>query len=466
MIKNTILVKVENKLVNHNIALETKKMIIASAIMGFSGILSETSMNVAFPILVRIFDTSLGKITWLATAYLLCVAITITLSSYLKQRFESRMIFLFTCTFFFIGTFIGSVATSFDLLLVARVMQGISTGLSIPLTFNLVIYYIPAQKLGQWMGFSSMIMSLAPSIGPTFGGLLVDIVGWRMIFITILPIPVISFLIGFSAFKKNEKPNRQNNFDFLAFALLTIALTVLLIFISKIEAQIFDGKMLLLFLITFTCFVVRSLSSKKIFLNIKILTNIDFLTAVIPFAIYQFINIGGNFIIPSYLQLGFGVSSLLAGLSLFPGTVAAVLLNPIFGKIYDRHGEKQLILLGNLLTFISLIMMLFTTNTMGFLGLLTIYMLFSLGRVMAFSILNVSALKKLKNNQKTDGTAILQTAQQFSGAIGTSIVSLITVSSPNIKVGMHNSLMLFIIMIVFIFIILVIRYGENFCSCE
>lgn len=466
MIKNTILVKVENELVNHNITLETKKMIIASAIMGFSGVLSETSMNVAFPTLVRIFNTSLGKITWLATAYLLCVAITITLSSYLKQRFESRMIFIFTCTFFFIGTLIGSVATSFDLLLVARVMQGISTGLSIPLTFNLVMYYIPTQKLGQWMGFSSMIMSLAPSIGPTFGGLLVDIVGWRMIFITILPIPVISLLIGFSAFKNNEKLNTQNNFDFLAFALLTIALTLLLIFISKIEAQIFDGKMLLLFLITITCFVVRSLSSKKIFLNIKILTNIDFLTAVIPFAIYQFINIGGNFIIPSYLQLGFGVSSLLAGVSLFPGTVTAVLLNPIFGKIYDRHGEKQLILLGNLLTFISLIMMLFTTNTMGFLGLLTIYILFSLGRVMAFSILNVSALKKLKNNQKTDGTAILQTAQQFSGAIGTSIVSLITVSSPNIKVGMHNSLMLFIIMIVFIFIILGMRYGKNFHSCE
>lgn len=87
-----------------------------------------------------------------------------------------------------------------------------------------------------------MIMILAPSIRPTFGGLLVDIVGWRMIFITILPIPVISFLIGFSAFKKL---NTQNNFDFFAFVLLTIALTLLLIFISKIEAQIFDYKHLL-----------------------------------------------------------------------------------------------------------------------------------------------------------------------------------------------------------------------------
>ncbi|MFM9745418.1 MFS transporter, partial [Streptomyces brasiliscabiei] len=97
------------------------------------------------------------------------------------------------------------LAPSFSTLLIGRVLQGIGSGVAIPLTFNLVIEYIPIERIGIWMGFASMIMSLAPSIGPTFGGLLVDTLGWRMIFFTILIIPVASFLIGFSSFAKDQK---------------------------------------------------------------------------------------------------------------------------------------------------------------------------------------------------------------------------------------------------------------------
>ncbi|WP_311406850.1 MFS transporter [Liquorilactobacillus uvarum] len=374
-----------------------------------------------------------------------------TLSSYLKKRFSYRFLFIASILIFSLGTLIGGLAPSFSTLLIGRVLQGIGSGVAIPLTFNLVIEYIPIERIGIWMGFASMIMSLAPSIGPTFGGLLVDTLGWRMIFFTILIIPVASFLIGFSSFAKDQKLKKQDNLDFLAFSLLSVALISLLIMISKFEANNFDLRLFFLFLLTMISFIWRSLTSKKVFLNIRVFSKLSFLMAILPFVTYQFSNIGANFIIPNYLQIGFGVTSLLAGFSLLPGTLISVILNPFFGKIYDSHGERSLLIFGNCLVLIAFIIMFFTTNTMGLFGITLLYIIFSLGRVMAFGILNTSALAHLGKEDKSDGTAIFQTAQQFAGAVGTAVVSLISASSSNIKDGMHNTILLFIILFVAVF---------------
>ncbi|WP_349627494.1 MULTISPECIES: DHA2 family efflux MFS transporter permease subunit [unclassified Enterococcus] len=440
------------------ITIKTKLMIIAAALMGFGGIMSETAMNVTFPELTKVFNISMGTISWVTTAYLLAVAIVMTLSSFLYKRFMNRSLFLISVIVFIIGTIVGGLAQNFEILLIGRILQGIGAGISLPLTFNLILEYVPMKKLGLWMGFASMILSLAPSIGPTYGGLLIDTLGWRMIFYTTLAIPVIALLIGFSSFEKVKKPDNNINFDFIAFILLSAALTSLLIMVTELESGHFNLLLLMLFIMTIGLFIWRSLTSQSEFLNIRVLGKLSFLMALIPFFFYQFANIGGNFIIPNYLQIGFGVSSLLAGFSLLPGTLLAGLLNPIFGKIYDKKGEKIPLYVGNSLFLIALILMSILTENMGFIGMTVLYTIFALGRVMSFGVLNTSALAHLKAENRADGSAIFQTAQQFAGALGTAIVALISAASPNIKVGMNHTLLLFCGLGVIIFILFIIMF--------
>lgn len=448
---------------NRRVARNVKMRIVSSALLGFGGVLSETSMNVAFPKITRVFHMGLTQISWITTVYLLGVAITMTLSSYLKKNFTYRMLFITSTLVFTVGTLLGGLAPSFFILLIGRILQGIGTGLAIPLTFNLVLDTIPVGKVGSWMGFASMIMSLAPSIGPTYGGLLVDTLGWRMIFYTILVVPVLSFCLGYTAFHPQQNLQRKHNLDVCAFLFLSVSLTLLLIFVTTLESGKTHKGLLLGLLLTTMAFVWRSLTSDREFLNIKLFAIPHFVIAVVPFFLYPFANIGGNFLIPSYLQIGFGATSFVAGAALFPGTLAAVILNPFFGKFYDKHGEKIPLILGNSLVFIALTLMFFTTNTMNVSGMVILYSFFSLGRVMAFSILNTSTLATLKNKDQADGTAILQTTQQFAGAIGTAVVSLLSSSASTIKLGMNHTVRLFLLFNLFSFFMffLLFKLKEN-----
>lgn len=187
------------------------RMIVAAALMGFAGIMSETAMNVTFPKLSQIFHVSMETLAWVTTIYLLMVAIMMTLSAYLRRRFSQRQLFLASVGIFVIGTLIGGTAVTFPILLVGRVLQGVAAGIALPLTFNIILEQVPLAKLGTWMGFGSLVVSIAPSIGPTYGGLLVDSLGWRAIFFFVLLLVAVSFFLASLVLKKKNPSTKQPN---------------------------------------------------------------------------------------------------------------------------------------------------------------------------------------------------------------------------------------------------------------
>jgi EmrB/QacA subfamily drug resistance transporter len=422
----------------------TVRVIIAVALMGFAGIMSETSLNVTFTKLMGELHVSMGTISWLTTGYLLAVAIVMTLSSYLKAAFDEKKLYLVSVVLFTIGTIIGGFAPNFAILLGARFLQGIAAGLALPLMFNIIIERIPPQHIGMWMGIGGMILSIAPSIGPSFGGAMIDTLGWRAIFFTTLILPVVSLIIGLPNFDKQADRPAVEPFDFAAFTLLAVSLTSLLLVVNALEQGQINWALLALFIVTMVAFVYRSLHSTKRFLNLRILTKPAFVFAIIPYVLYQFANIGGNFLIPTYLQEGFGVSSFLAGFALLPGTLLGAFSNPQFGRLYDTKGPKLPLTLGNGLFLIALLGMSLTTGFMGFIGMVIFYIIFSLGRVMAFGATNTTAVDHLPKEEKSDALAMLQTSQQFAGALGTALVALLASSAPDVKVGMNWTFLLFL----------------------
>ena len=138
--------------------------IVATGIMSFSGVVVETAMNVTFPSLMEEFQIGTSSVQWITTGYLLVLAVIIPTSSYLKKRFRMKALFMTAIILFIIGTVLAAVTPVFSLLLLGRLIQGVGTGIALPLMFNITMEQVPEEKLGVMMGTASLITAMDLSL--------------------------------------------------------------------------------------------------------------------------------------------------------------------------------------------------------------------------------------------------------------------------------------------------------------
>lgn len=222
---------------NDTVSRNTTMSIVATALLGFSGILSETSMNVTFPTLQKVYHLPLSSLQWITTVYLLAVAISMTVSATLQQNVKEKTILNVSLILFTSGTILAFATPSFSIMIVGRAFQGLGTGIGMTLMFNLILERIPPQKIGTYMGIGGLIMSLAPAFGPTYGGFMIARLPWQWIFIFILPVPLICFVLN-HLYIENSQKGEKRPFDISSFILLALALITSLLAITSLE----EGK--------------------------------------------------------------------------------------------------------------------------------------------------------------------------------------------------------------------------------
>lgn len=430
----------------------TTLSIVATALLGFAGILSETSMNVTFPTLQKVFDLPLSSLQWITTVYLLAVAISMTISATLQQNVKEKTILNLALVLFTSGTVLAFITNFFPMMITGRVLQGLGTGIGMTLMFNLILERVPQNKIGTYMGIGGLIMSLAPAFGPTYGGFMIAHLPWQWIFIFILPVPIICFILN-QIYMENSPKTHKRPFDLLAFSLLAISLTSSLLAITSLEEGHPNWTYFLLFLLTLSTFIRRSLKTKTPFLDIRVLKVPTVWLGLIPFFIYQFSNLGSNFIIPNFLIEVKGAGSTLAGFALLPGTLLGALLAPFFGKFYDRKGPKPSLYIGNTLFALALFIMASMTSSLTVFSLALSYIVFTFGRNMAFNNTLAVSVSQLPQDKKADASAIFQMMQQFAGALGTAISSVLVNTSSTLTQGVQAvfTLQLFLVLAIYFF---------------
>lgn len=408
--------------------------IVGTGILAFTGILTETSMNVTFPDLMKQFNISLSVVQWLTTAYLLMVSLVMTTSAFLKAKFNPRQIFIIAIVAFLIGDIVAIMSHSFALLLVGRVIQGIGTGVITPLVFNIILENVPMAHIGKYMGFGTMILSLAPAFGPIFGGVVAYYLGWREIFLLVLPVAFVSLVISIKTVPTEHIKNDAFRFDYVSFAMLAIAFTSFLWALSQLEHGHVSGMLFGLLIVAafaFAGFLYRAKHATRQFLNLGIFRVPALRFAMLGYVAYMFTNLMVNFAVPTFVQLSLGATTMIAGFALMPGSLAGALLNPIYGRAYDVYGPKMPLLAGNA-AFVVIIMVWSMMTMNGTVISMTIfYLLMTLGRNLAFGTSMTAGLAQLSLPERADGNAIFNTAQQFAGAIGTTVASLLMKVNPD-----------------------------------
>ncbi|MDC6396130.1 MFS transporter [Lactiplantibacillus pentosus] len=389
--------------------------IIATAIMSFAGVLIETSMNVTFPTLMAEFNTTSATIQWVTTSYLLALAIVIPLSTFLVRNFSIKTLFITANLLFALGVLLDFLSPSLLVLVLGRIIQGVGTGIALPLMFDIILNYAPKSKRGLMMGIATMTTSLAPAIGPTYGGLMLSLFDWRRIFLFLLPFLVLSLFLGVDGIGY-ESHKRGEPFNFISFLCLAIGLSTLLLAIENLS-----WLLGLISLISFGFFY--RFNRNKPILKLTIFKNSQFVTGLFGVLAIQATVLGLSFILPNYLQLRLHVSAALSGLFMFPGAILVAVLAPLSGIIMDRFGPYRPIVLGLMLTFIGMLLTTVYFSRASFMALLMFDVVLMMGVGFAASNLMAVALSQLTKSEQTDGNGILNTLQQFVGAMSTTIVA-------------------------------------------
>lgn len=400
--------------------------VIAAGLLSFCGVIVETAMNITFPVLMRQFSINTATVQWLTTAYLLVVAIIVPISAFLKRRFPTKGLFVTANLLFIAGLLVDASASRFWVLVLGRVIQGLGTGIALPLMFNIILDWVPDEQKGTLMGVGTLITAIAPALGPTFGGLVISRLGWHWIFILLLPLLLLSLGLGCYAIRQ-AKPTERASFDVTAWVMVMLIFVGFTLAFSNL--QNFGQQpwlvlgLLLVGVAGLIGFVLRTSRAQQPLINLAIFKVQSFDWHLLGFFLVQINALGLAFILPNYIQLVNGKSALLAGLFVLPGAAVGAAFAPLGGRILDRFGAAKPILTGS--SILAIAIALFTIFGQQLTGTLILwfYILLMIGMGLTMGNTMTSGLTQLSLAQQADGNAVFNTFQQFAGAIGTSLVS-------------------------------------------
>lgn len=402
--------------------------IIAAGIMSFSGVCVETAMNVTFPTLMQEFGIGTSTVQWMTTSYLLVLAAVVPTSSFLNRRFRTKHVFIAAMCFYVAGILCGFMAVSFPMLLCGRILEGIGTGIALPLMFNIITEQSPLKNMGAMMGIGTLVTAMAPAVGPSVGGWLAESFGWRAIFAALLPILVLAFVMGAISIRQSHEVSHEK-FDFLGWLPLAAGFAALVFAVDLGLAQGVTSPVLwgclAAFVVLMALFVRREHTAEQPLIHLSVFRKSRFTMSVVALVCLQFVVLGLSFLIPNYAQLVMGAGETEAGSILLPGCLVGAVMAPLSGQILDKLGARRPIVTGACCALLgTALFAAFSAHLVTGVAI-AFYICFAFGQSLMVGNSLTTALTFLPVETKADGNAVVNTLQQLAGAIGTSVSSAI-----------------------------------------
>ncbi|HCV6672443.1 TPA: DHA2 family efflux MFS transporter permease subunit [Staphylococcus aureus] len=400
--------------------------ILAALLFGmFIAILNQTLLNVALPKINTEFNISASTGQWLMTGFMLVNGILIPITAYLFNKYSYRKLFLVALVLFTIGSLICAISMNFPIMMVGRVLQAIGAGVLMPLGSIVIITIYPPEKRGAAMGTMGIAMILAPAIGPTLSGYIVQNYHWNVMFYGMFIIGIIAILIGFVWFKLYQYTTNPKA-DIPGIIFSTIGFGALLYGFSEAGNKGWGSveieTMFAIGIIFIILFVIRELRMKSPMLNLEVLKFPTFTLTTIINMVVMLSLYGGMILLPIYLQNLRGFSALDSGLLLLPGSLIMGLLGPFAGKLLDTIGLKPLAIFGiAVMTYATWELTKLNMDT-PYMTIMGIYVLRSFGMAFIMMPMVTAAINALPGRFASHGNAFLNTMRQLAGSIGTAIL--------------------------------------------
>ncbi len=391
----------------------------------FFGLLCSTLMNIALPTFMNVFHISEAQVQWVTNGYMLVNALMIPVSSFLIKRFPFKNLFIIFSGIFLLGTIIGAIAWSFNLVVIARMIQALGAGMMMPLVNVLAIRYAKPGKKGQIMGIIGLAFNCAPILGPAISGFLLHFFSWRYLFLLIIPFAVITLLLSFFLLPKiphNEHPR----FNTLALILITGGLWSLLMGLSNVSnnhlLSFNVAGYVLIGLVFLLLFFLNQRHSNRQLINFGIFSHKQFVFATVINMLITSTMYGKAVLIPLLVQIVLGKSTVISAIAVLPGAILTGLLSTTSGRFYDIYPIKILVGTGLIIDIIGTIGQAAIGARSSVLMITLFQTIRQFGLVTMLIPLQTQALSLLPNEIVPDAVATFNTLRQIAAAFGTALI--------------------------------------------
>lgn len=414
----------------------TRGKILAAMLFGmFIAILNQTLLNVALPKINTEFNISASTGQWLMTGFMLVNGILIPISAFLFNKYSYRKLFIIGLALFTLGSLVCAISFNFPIMMSGRVLQAIGAGILMPLGSNVIVTIFPPEKRGVAMGTMGIAMILAPAIGPTLSGYIVQNYHWNVMFYGMFFIGIIAIVIGLFWFKLYQSTTNPKA-DIPGIIYSTIGFGSLLYGFSEAGNKGWGSTEIVTMFIVGTVFIIffiiRELRMKAPMLNLEVLKYPTYTLTTIINMIVMMSLYGGMILLPLYLQNLRGFSALDSGLLLLPGALVMGALGPVAGKLLDTIGIKPLAIFGiGIMTYATWELSKLNMDT-TYLHIMWIYIVRSFGMAFIMMPIMTAGMNALPPRLISHGNAFVNTMRQLAGSIGTAIlVTVMTTQQTN-----------------------------------
>jgi len=402
-------------------------------------ILDTTIVNVALATLGRELHSTVDQVQWVVTGYMLALAAVIPVTGWASRRFGAKQIYLTSLVLFTVGSALCGLATSLPELILFRVLQGIGGGMVMPIGMQMMGEAAGPKRMGRVMSVVAVPMMLAPILGPTLGGVIIQNISWRWIFYVNVPVGVVAVTLALRMLPW-VKPGEAGRLDFRGLVLMSGGAALLTYGLAEIgttgtftAARVLGPSLGGLALIAL--FAIVALRVPEPLLDVRLYRRPTFSTASISMFALAAALFGGMILLPLYWQEIRHESVVDAGLLMAPQGLGAAVSMPFAGKLSDRYGGGPVALVGVVLTTLLTIPFGLVGAHTSILGL-CVAMVFR-GSGIGFGMMPAmtAAFASLRRSELADASPQLNVLQRIGGSIGTAVLAVVLQRA---MVGQHT----------------------------
>lgn len=407
-----------------------KWWVLANVMIGtFMAVLDATIVDVALAKIMATFGISIDQVKWVATAYLLVLAVMLPTSGWIADHLGYKRTYTLALSLFTFGSLLCSVSWNETALILFRIVQGAGAGLLMPVGMAIVTREFPPEKRGVALGFWSIAAAASVSLGPMLGGYLIDNFAWHAIFDINVPIGIIGVLATI-IIQREYKTKKKEPFDIAGFIAVSTFLSFLLIALSDGDAAWNTGGWTSTFILScfalsfigLVFFLIIDLSIKHPLIDLRLLKNFNFGMANLVLFVFGMGMFGSTFILPLYVQNGLGRTAFQAGSLFLPIGIIQGLISPIAGNFADRINPKIPALIGISLLALSLFVNRYLSLFSETSSIMVSLYLRGLGMGMIFTPLSTIALSDIPRDRMAQASGLFNVLRQIGGSFGVAIM--------------------------------------------
>ncbi len=402
---------------------------VSTSMLGsFATLLTGTIINVAIPEIMGAFGIDQDRAQWLSTGFLAAGTVTMLMTSWCIDAYGMKLTVAVSMLVFLGGSILGGLAPNPEVLILSRVIQGAAAGILGPLSMVVNYQIFPVHRRGMAMGIFGIGVVLAPALGPTLGGMLIDEYNWRYVFFLAIPFSLIAIPMAMMFMPDREADATTPGFDWAGAVLLSVFLVTVLTALASGQREGWEsGYIVALFgaaFLSFTLFIWWESRTTDPLLNLQLFRNVQFLASSIVVLVIGVGLYGSTYLLPLFLQSLQGFSPTDSGLLMLPAGLAMALFFPIAGALSDRFQPRNVILAGLVLFGLSSWLMRNVDVNTPYADLLFWALIGRIGLAFIFPSLNAASLASLPLHLLSQGSGAVNFLRQLGGAFGVNILSV------------------------------------------